>query len=67
MSTETIYCPTMIYRQSFHAPDEYCENEVEDYGQFCPKHEADNRAEHDRESLMEAARDDARYDEQFGW
>jgi hypothetical protein len=58
MSAETIYCPAMTYRQTFDSPDEYCENEVEDYGDFCAKHEADNRAEYDRERLMEDERDD---------
>jgi hypothetical protein len=48
----------MTYRKTFDSPDEYCENEVEDYGDFCPKHEADNRAEYDRERLMEDERDD---------
>ena len=56
------YCPAQTYAQTFDSPAEWCENEVENSGDLCTDHEADDRDNYDRERLMEDARDDARYD-----
>lgn len=62
MSADTIYCPAQTYAQTFDSPAEWCENEVEDAGDLCADHEADERDDYDRERLEEDARDDARFD-----
>lgn len=43
-----IYCPVQIRAARMYEdpePAEYCENEVEDEGDLCPKHEDDDRAD----------------------
>lgn len=62
MSAEPIYCPAETYRQTRDNPAEYCEEEVENEGDLCSRHEADDRDDYDRERLEEDARDDARFD-----
>ena len=56
--TEQIFCPAQTYRGSRLEPAEFCETEVEEYGDLCSKHEEDDRADeaYDRER-------DARYDD----
>lgn len=39
--TETIYCPAQTRPARMYVdpePAEYCENEVEDYGDYCEEH-----------------------------
>ena len=42
-------------------PAEYCENEVENEGDLCARHEADDRADADYDDYREAQAEDARY------
>ena len=42
MSNEMFYCPAQIRAPRMYVdpePGEYCENEVEELGQYCPQHE----------------------------
>jgi len=61
--SETIYCPAQTYRQTRDNPAEYCENEVADYGDLCPRHDEADRADADYYSYLdnhlESLRDDA--------
>jgi hypothetical protein len=56
--TEPIYCPAVTYKATRDTPRELCENEVEQEGDLCPRHDEDDRADeaYDRER-------DARYDD----
>ena len=47
MSAEPIYCPAETYPQTRETPRELCENEVENEGDLCPTHEADDGADDD--------------------
>jgi hypothetical protein len=53
-----IYCPAQTYRQTRDNPAEYCENEVEDYGDLCPKHDEADRVDEDYERMRDARYDD---------
>ena len=57
--SEIIYCPAMTYRQTRDTPAEYCENEVEDYGDLCDQHEFTDRSDADYENYLEGLRADA--------
>ena len=57
--SETIYCPALTYRQTRDTPAEHCETEVADYGDFCDRHDEDDRADADYENYQESLRDDA--------
>lgn len=54
MSADPIYCPAQTYRQTSDAPAEFCENEVEDYGDLCSEHDAADRAEDDYDRYLES-------------
>jgi hypothetical protein len=56
--TDLIYCPAQTYRQTRDTPAEYCENEVEDYGDFCGKHDAEDRSDADYERYLDDQRED---------
>ena len=53
---EVIYCAAQTYRQTRDSPAEYCENEVADYGDLCPKHDEDDRADADYDNYLESLR-----------
>jgi hypothetical protein len=53
---EPIFCPAQTYRQTRDTPAEFCENEVEDYGDFCPKHDDDARMDSDYDNYLESLR-----------
>jgi hypothetical protein len=53
VSAETIYCPAQTYRQTRDTPAEFCENEVEDYGDLCSEHDAADRADDDYDQWKE--------------
>lgn len=57
----TTHCP-VEFPATREDPGYGCENEVDNEGDLCPEHEADDRSEYDRERHMEDERDDARYD-----
>jgi hypothetical protein len=54
--SETIYCPAQTYARTRDSPAEYCENEVADYGDLCPIHDADDRADADYDNYLESLR-----------
>ena len=42
---EVIYCPAQTVAARMYVdptPAEYCENEVADYGDYCPEHDTDD-------------------------
>ena len=55
--SETIYCPAQTYRQTRDTPAEYCETEVENYGDLCPAHDEGARMEDDYDRYLEERED----------
>jgi hypothetical protein len=55
---EVILCPAQTYRQTRDEPAEYCETEVEEYGDYCPAHEEDDRSDELYEAWKEARYED---------
>jgi hypothetical protein len=55
--SETIFCPAQTYRQTRETPAEYCENEVENYGDLCPAHDDDARMDDDYDRYLEERED----------
>jgi hypothetical protein len=53
-----IFCPAQTYRGSRFEPSEYCETEVADHGDFCEKHDEDDRADEAYERMRDARYDD---------
>ncbi|MDQ5860644.1 MAG: hypothetical protein M3536_00065 [Actinomycetota bacterium] len=53
----TIYCPAQTYRQTRDEPAEFCETEVEDYGDLCPAHDADARMDDDYDRYKDSLED----------
>ena len=51
--TDPVYCPAQTYRQTRDTPAEFCENEVEDYGDLCPEHDEDDRSDADYDRYLE--------------
>ena len=58
MTVNPIYCPAQIFPATRLEPAEYCENEVEDYGDLCPEHEESDRADEAYERMRDARYDD---------
>ena len=56
MTAEVIYCPAQTYARTRDSPAEFCENEVEDYGDFCAQHDEDDRADADYDNYRESLR-----------
>lgn len=56
MTPDPIYCPAQTYARTRENPAEYCEAEVADYGDFCPKHDEDDRSEADYDNYLESLR-----------
>lgn len=56
--SDRILCPARTYPQTPFEPAEYCENEVEDYGDLCPAHDADARMDDDYDRYLQS-RDDS--------
>jgi hypothetical protein len=54
--TDPIYCPAQTYAGSRFEPKEFCETEVEEYGDFCPAHDAEDRADADYDNYLESLR-----------
>jgi len=57
--SETIYCPAQTYRQTRDNPAEFCETEVQEYGDLCDRHDEDDRADAMYDDYLEGLRDDA--------
>jgi hypothetical protein len=53
-----IYCPAQTYRQTRDTPAEFCEEEVADYGDFCDKHDEQDRSDADYDNYKESRYDD---------
>jgi hypothetical protein len=57
VTVDLIYCPAQTYRQTRDTPAEYCENEVDDYGDLCSVHDADARMDDDYDRYLDAKED----------
>jgi hypothetical protein len=53
---DVIYCPAQTYARTRDTPAEYCETEVAEYGDFCPAHEDEDRADADYDNYLESLR-----------
>lgn len=58
MSDQPIYCPAQTFAGNRFEPSEYCETEVEDYGDFCSVHDAEDRSDADYDNYLESLRDE---------
>jgi hypothetical protein len=58
MNPEQILCPAQTYRQTREQPGEWCEEEVAEYGDLCPKHDEDDRADEAYDAYKESRYDD---------
>jgi hypothetical protein len=58
MTDEPIYCPAQTYRATRDSPAEFCENEVDDYGDLCSEHDEDDRSDELYEQYLESKYDD---------
>ena len=56
MTPDPILCPAQTYPQTRDSPREFCENEVEDYGDLCARHDEADRAEADYDNYLESLR-----------
>lgn len=56
--SEPIYCPAQTYPQTPFEPADYCTNEVDDYGDLCSIHDAEDRADADYDNYLESLRDE---------
>jgi len=55
---EPIYCPVQTHAGSInYGPPEWCENEVESYGDLCPVHDSEARADDDYDRYLESKHD----------
>lgn len=66
MSAEAFYCGVETRAASMYVdpePAEFCEEEVENQGDLCTRHEEDDRADADYDDYREAQLEDARH----GW
>jgi len=55
---DPIFCPAQTYRATRDTPAEYCENEVEDYGDLCPEHDEDDRSDELYDAWLESKYED---------
>jgi len=56
--SDPIYCPAQTFAGSInYGPPEYCMTEVADYGDLCPIHDADARAEDDYDRYLQQRED----------
>jgi hypothetical protein len=57
--SDPIYCPAQTFAGTYVEPAEYCETEVDDYGDMCERHDEEDRAA----AAYEAWQEDSRYDD----
>lgn len=57
MTPEVIYCAAQTFRGWGLEPSEYCENEVDDYGDLCPAHDTEARDEDDYDRYLQSKED----------
>ena len=55
---EPIYCPAQTYRTTRDSPAEFCETEVDDYGDLCSIHDEDDRSDELYEAWLESKYND---------
>ena len=55
--SEPILCPARTYPATPFEPAEYCTNEVADYGDLCPVHDSEARAEDDYDRYLDSKHD----------
>lgn len=60
-----IYCPAQTYRATRETPAEFCETEVADYGDLCPAHAEDDRADELYDAYLDAKYERENYPETF--
>ena len=51
-----LYCHAQTYAATRFSPAEFCENEVADYGDLCPTHDAEDRSDADYDNYLESLR-----------
>ena len=56
--TDKIFCHAQTCRATRDSPAEFCETEVEDYGDLCAVHDEDDRADELYEQYLESKYDD---------
>jgi hypothetical protein len=54
MTDYPIYCPAQTYRDTRDSPAEFCENEVDNEGDLCSDHDAEDRADDDYDRYLDA-------------
>lgn len=54
--SEQIFCPAQTFPRTRFEPAEYCEELVSEYGDYCPKHDADDRADDQYDNYLESLR-----------
>lgn len=58
MSAEPIYCHAQTYPATRDNPAEFCEEEVEQEGDLCARHDEDDRADELYDAYLESRYDD---------
>ena len=56
MSEGPNYCTAQTHRGSRYEPPEFCEEEVENAGDLCARHDEDDRSDADYENYLESLR-----------
>lgn len=56
MTDYPTYCPAQTWPQYQYMPAEYCENEVENYGDLCARHDEDDRPDEAYDNYQESLR-----------
>jgi hypothetical protein len=54
MSEYPIFCPRQVRAATREEPAEMCMNEVDEYGDLCPEHDEDDRADELYDAYLEA-------------
>lgn len=56
MTYHPAYCPAQTFRGTRFEPPEFCEEEVENGGDFCARHDEDDRADEAYDNYLESLR-----------
>lgn len=51
-----IFCPAQTYARTRDNPAEFCDELVSEEGEFCPRHEEDDRSDADYDNYLESLR-----------
>lgn len=55
---DPIYCPAQTYARTRDTPAEYCDELVSDHGEFCDRHDEEDRADDLYDAWKEARYED---------